>query len=734
MIIASLAMTEDWRAGTEDRRFFCGLCRGTYRDPKLLPCLHVFCRSCLESRIVVKVEQSEPAAAKPSQEVPQTEDNFVVCPLCGNHCNVSHKGVGQLPSCYRTISLVEQHVLNERLRRATGIVTADGSDDGSTSSAATCDHCQQSEEGVVEYCFTCKEFQCNFCTLMHTRYSGYANHKHCLLSELSEHLGEITHQQEENTCMIHKDEKMKLYCQDCKRLICTDCTIRDHKDHDFAFITSEVTADDFKAIHSLRSTVSELQEAVSHAHSNAELEKENTLKQQSDTKLDIQLSYERLQQQLQSRRLNLEQQADDLLRQPLSELESTLKSVKLLSESLQRCTDYLSDISHNGPLAVLSSVPVIRQYVNTLSQQAADLHTTKRPVLMNFHPSGSSDLVERLSTYGQVHLNVTEAKSEPCPPSSDTTSIPQASPSPNSPCHAVPAGKQNETCAALSRLFTQSQFIPCVLGVPLRAIEGITKPCGLAITGQIYVCELGVHRLSLLDMLGRRVKSLGGEGIGKGCFNSPHGVFAYEDGRVLVTDLNNRVQLFTSNGKCSRVIGSKMSRDKLRFQDPTGIAVGPQGYVYICEGGNHCIQILNEDLSFRASFGGRGNQPGQLNYPSDIATDQYGNLYVADCRNHRIQLFTEEGTFILEFGSQGSAAGCLDSPCSLCIDPDGFVYVSELRNHRVSVFCANGDFVMTFGSKGSGLGQFHMPRGIALDANMLLYVCDFKNHRIQIFK
>lgn len=728
-------MTEEWQVGTEDPTFYCRLCRGTYHDPKLLPCLHVFCRSCLESRIVVKVvalEQSEASAAKPSQEVPE---NIVVCPLCGKNWNVSHKGIGQLPSCYLTIGLVEQHVFRERLKRAAGTVTADVSDVSSASSAATCDHCQQSEEGVVEYCFTCKEFQCHFCTLMHTRYPDYANHKHCPLSELSEHLDEIARQQrEENTCMIHRDEKVKLYCQDCDQLICTDCTIRDHKEHDFTFITSEITADDFKAMHSLRSRVSELQDTVSHAHSSTELEKEATLKQQLDTKLAIQLLYEKLQQQLQSRKLDLEQQADDLIRQPLSELESTLQSVKLLSENLQRCSDYLSDISHSSPLVVLSSVPVIRQYVNTLSQQVSHLPKAKGHTLMNFHPSSHSDLVEKLSTYGQVHLNVTEVNSEPCPPNSDTTSTPQASPSLKSPHHAVPAGKQNHTCAVLSRLCTQSQFVPCVLGIPLRAIEGATKPCGLAITGQIYVCELGVHQLSILDMLGHRVKSLGGEGTGKGHFNSPHGVFAYKDGRVLVTDLNNRVQLFTPSGRCSRVIGSKMNRDKHRFQDPTGIAVGPQGYVYICEGGSHCIQILNEDLSFRASFGGRGNQPGQLNYPSDIATDQYGNLYVADCRNHRIQLFTEEGTFILEFGSQGSADGCLDSPCGLCIDPDGFVYVSELRNHRVSVFCANGDFVMAFGSKGSGLGQFHMPRGVALDANMLLYVCDFKNNRIQIFK
>src|SRR5690348_11045537 len=82
-------------------------------------------------------------------------------------------------------------------------------------------------------------------------------------------------------------------------------------------------------------------------------------------------------------------------------------------------------------------------------------------------------------------------------------------------------------------------------------------------------------------------------------------------------------------------------------------------------------------------------------------------IFVCDWGNHRIQVFSEDGAFQYQFGSQGSAAGQLSRPWHLAIDIDNEeIFLTELGNHRVSVFsiatATRGTFLRSFGSEGSG--------------------------------
>ena len=736
---------ETFSSTKKTEKVVCPLCQGTYEDPKLLPCLHVFCKQCLESHVTVRSAKSleglgESAESSntfhPASEATRNYDEprhidpdqtVVVCPLCDTKVDLP---VDQIPSCYFTRWLVERHTFRERLGQALKCDTDTSNKDSDTSvlRSTRCDNCKNTDEKVIEYCFICKEFQCNFCSLRHTRYPSFANHSRTQFNSPDEIIK--LQQQQEDTCAKHAGEKVKMFCQSCKKPVCSDCVLCDHRGHYFVPITSEVVESQQQVLRSLESTISELKDKVDSARSIAQLERAALLRQQSESKQAIQSAFSDLQQSLELRKGYLEQQVEDRMHQPLAKAEKTIENTQHWSAGILRCSTYLSDVSQSSPLAVMCSMHLIREYVDLLSHKISHLQSMGE----SQHVSDSEScftLTESISVLGEVCF---QTPSLPNSPSSSELPVPA-----NLPCSISFSGDECGThvvVKALSPLCTKSESLPCVLGIPVRTIEGLAKPCGVSVGGQITVCELGAHRVSILDMLGQQLKSVGKEGLAKGHFLSPYGIAMYNDGRFIVSDLCNRIQVFSSNGKCTRVVGSKDSRahEELKFKDPTGIAIGPQGFVYVCEGGSHSIKILNADLSFRASFGERGSQPGQLNYPSDVATDRHGNLYVADCRNHRIQIFSESGSFILQFGSRGSEAGCLDSPCSVCVDSAGFLYVSELRNHRVSVFNSSGDFMMAFGSKGSGLGQFQMPRGIAIDVNSLLYVSDFNNRRIQIFK
>ena len=61
--------------------------------------------------------------------------------------------------------------------------------------------------------------------------------------------------------------------------------------------------------------------------------------------------------------------------------------------------------------------------------------------------------------------------------------------------------------------------------------------------------------------------------------------------------------------------------------------------MYVSEKENHCISIFTSEGRFVTSFGSKGEGPGQFKAPRSIAVDNSGVVYVCDLGNHRIQLF-----------------------------------------------------------------------------------------------
>jgi len=70
-----------------------------------------------------------------------------------------------------------------------------------------------------------------------------------------------------------------------------------------------------------------------------------------------------------------------------------------------------------------------------------------------------------------------------------------------------------------------------------------------------------------------------------------------------------------------------------------------QSYMYIADGANHKIHILNrETLEELTTFGDGGRQPGQFYAVHSIATDSQGNIFTTETyRGQRVQKFTYRG-------------------------------------------------------------------------------------------
>ena len=178
------------------------------------------------------------------------------------------------------------------------------------------------------------------------------------------------------------------------------------------------------------------------------------------------------------------------------------------------------------------------------------------------------------------------------------------------------------------------------------------------------------------------------------------------------------------------------------FSDPHGIALAPDGSLYIADTMNHRIQQFSPTGELIRSWGSYGDvelnnaYEGTFNKPFGVGVAPDGTVYVADTWNHRIQHFTAEGEFLEMFGSFGQSGEPTKfwGPRDVAIDSQFRIFVSDTGNKRVVVFDRQGDFITEFGSFGLDLGYLDEPVGIAVEDDGTVFVADTWNQRVQVFE
>ena len=271
--------------------------------------------------------------------------------------------------------------------------------------------------------------------------------------------------------------------------------------------------------------------------------------------------------------------------------------------------------------------------------------------------------------------------------------------------------KVNGTQIASSPFQVFAKIYPTQLGGPVRVVEGVGDPWGIAVNSkqQLVVAERRGNKVTVFDREGKKVQTITSEK-----FSSPAGVAVDKDDNIYVSNIgNSSLVKFSKEGKLMKVVGRKGTQPG-EFKDLSMIKI-INDKLYVCDRGNDRVQILNTELEYVNSFGCYGGGDGQFDYPNDIAQDRAGNLYVTDSDNDRVQVFDCKGQFLSTFSKKGAASKRLGYPLGICVSSDQFIYVCDTENYCVSVFKTSGEFVTSF-------GQFSKPAGIAIDDDGFVYV------------
>jgi uncharacterized protein (TIGR03663 family) len=246
------------------------------------------------------------------------------------------------------------------------------------------------------------------------------------------------------------------------------------------------------------------------------------------------------------------------------------------------------------------------------------------------------------------------------------------------------------------------------------------------------------------DLAARQV--FGSPGTAPGQLQSPRGIKIGPDGFVYVADAgNHRIQEFTADGQFVAAWGRLSTLETETgtpqgFFEPWDVAVAPDGSLYVADTWNHRIQRLDAEgnvLAFWGLFGQYGIESavgrGAFYGPRGIAVDSNGNVYVADTGNKRIQVFTPDGQFIRQWGGGGALEGYLDEPVGIAIGPGDEVYVADTWNRRVQVFDTTGNFLRQWPIAGWDTGNPEEKPYLAVDSQGYVYVTDPGHYRVLVF-
>ncbi len=273
-------------------------------------------------------------------------------------------------------------------------------------------------------------------------------------------------------------------------------------------------------------------------------------------------------------------------------------------------------------------------------------------------------------------------------------------------------------------------------------------------TNEIILADSWNHRIQIRNPENTRVthtlaSATGNSSQSPGEFNNPKDVcIDANNKRLIVSDSgNNRVQVFSLDNYEFRLTFGRYGFGKAEFRNQIGVCVDDKSQIYVCDRGNHRVQVLDSNGTWLKDFGARGDSNGQFECPEYLCISPVNYLLVSDSCNNRIQIFdlcgldvnaNRFGAFIGSFGSYGSEPGLFHSPRGITTDSDGFIMVADCKNNRLQLFEPNGEFIRVINETCSDeFGRniaFDRPVAICATSNGGLLITEWgRSHRVQIF-
>ena len=729
-----------------EREITCGICQEHYTEPKALPCLHYYCKKCV-LRLALRTGTGKPFS----------------CPECRCEVTLPEGGVDELKTAFfvnrlkTTVSTME---------RAHGKVEV------------KCELCSDSGEKAEAFCRQCTMFICKDCIKQHKRLKPFVTHEVASLEDLKQGRAKAIVVKEDPAsvkCPDH-DEPLVIYCFDCDTLISRDCTLRNHRDHNFEFIKKIAATTKSNLLEKLEPLKTQ-SSSLSHAVQEVRTTKQELEVQRDAVANTIKTSFKELRDILNNRERELIGEADGLVQEKMDRLSLQEENLSLANAMVQSVVDYTEEcVRHCTDNEVMSTHAEIRRRIEREIEEHSKPGWSLEPV-ERVDMRVEVRCAEALQQLCQTHANIIQLRIDPAKctftvedstkhevnKTSHATLVTRLSSNKISRSHCkvscslrslynnviteckvgqTGAGQYSIQCTPTVRgrheltVSVDGQQVagspfpvfvsipPTQLGKPVKVWTNLTRPTGITVNsvGEILVSERSGNVIKF-DTEGNR-RTLVKHGIVERLRKI---AVDDEDNMYCIKERSNTILRYDRNG-----VKIQVQEDKYMNAEQSGLAVVREE-VMVCVMGyrrtdnSGTIKVYDKELNYAR----RIHRRDMGNFFA-ISADSHGNLYCADYDNAMIQVFSNDGVFLRSFGCDGKGEKKVKSPWGLCVSGH-YVYVCNSGSCNISVFTTDGVYVTSFGQRGSNEGDFNFPHSVCVDQDGFVYVTDRNNSSVQCF-
>ena len=690
-----------------EKEITCSICQEHYTQPKVLPCLHYYCKQCiLKLSLVIG------------------KDKPFCCPECRKEAILPGGNEDNLQTAFFVNRFKALYNKQERAL---------------SKEEVKCEICTTSELKAEAFCRQCDMFICKKCVDSHPRMKKiFDGHKIVSLDEVKKVTANdvLTLNPPAKKCELH-DELLKMFCFDCSRLICRDCAVKDHRDHDFEFNHVAATKKRKELMENLK-PLSEVVASLSLAVGEIQTTEHELAAQGESVANQIETSFEEFHSIIERRKEQLLEETRRKVSGKIANLQGQKKNISISGAEVQSIVDYTQQcVKHCSD----DEVMCVHVEIGSRIKQEIEEHKAGR----NLTPVEEVDVgVEVRCAEALNHLFQTQAKITQLPVSLVINTISskaevnhlsevilyiskfcnnkQTRHALQIDCHlkslynASPIttnikdiganqyqvqftptlrGRHKLTVSVDGRQVAGGPFPvfvsvpPTQLDRPVKGFHGLSSPRGITVNtaGEIIVTEYE-RDVVVFDKEGRRLRSINRS---EHQFQSLRGVAVDGEDNIYFTGERTN-QIFKSNKNCSKVQEYKIQQGK----GPGHLYVAVVGdEVMVTECGNvGMIMVYDRELNYVRQIVGADKSSFR-----SLSSDSHHNVYVSGHRNSSIQVFSNDGEFLRSFGCDENGVARLKYPRGVCVAGQ-YVYVADYGVRKIVVFTTEGDYVTSFGSVG----------------------------------
>ena len=622
---------------------------------------------------------------------------------------------------------------------------------------AVCKSCSLGGKAVA-FCHQCAVFICDECVKHHGTLMVFSGHKVSMLEDLKKGGAKNIPLKEAppHKCPDH-DEPMKIFCFDCNRLICRDCTVIDHIGHNFNFL-KKCAPESRKTLRDSLAPLRKVQADIAGAEKKLNATEAQVDTQKNEVCKSLEQSFDQLKALLDQRKAELVKKASALAQEKKDALAAQRKGLQVAQAEIQSLVEFVErnveNTSDQDPMGIRTQLQTKVEEEEKRHQQLSLEPATTADIACN--PPSPDTIPRELGAVfpagDLAKLNVTLPETFSVGESAQVSvKVPQsvgtnvqaqlkslADPSCAMLVSVAPTnadtytitftprvrGRHDLTVTVNGKEIAGSPFRvfvkihPTQLGQPVRTITGLNQPWGIAINSkqQLMVAEGGGKKITIMERNGKRVQTIECDK-----FKWPLGVATGPDGAIYVSDSDAKCLFkFDKEGKLLKTVQNN-------FKSPYSVKI-IRNQLYVADR-NNLVKIFDTDCNVVGTI-----QTKECPRPYDIAVGEDGLYVVGSGGKIAVYRCAPNGEFIRYINTNPSLN--MSQIHSICFDSSGHLIVGDYSvSNGVYVFQPSGEHVASLSLASSG--GFTCPAGIAIDEDGFVYVCDYKGtyhrHSVAVF-